>query len=162
MKSEYGCGIGPEIPHSHLLEVLFMMFFAIVWLLDVFIFQFHLPHGILLWDLLRYSGFFCLLVFSIIIIKKSWVVVTPEVYKSGDLVKEGIYGYVRHPMYLGILLIYFSFVILNLSFTLFLAWGIIFLFMNLMATYEEKKLIDLFGEEYKQYKEKVSKWIPLK
>jgi protein-S-isoprenylcysteine O-methyltransferase Ste14 len=29
-----------------------------------------------------------------------------------------------------------------------------------MVNYEEKILEDVFGEEYKDYKRKVSKWIP--
>ncbi|MFO8020418.1 MAG: isoprenylcysteine carboxylmethyltransferase family protein [Promethearchaeia archaeon] len=162
MRSEEGCGIGAEFPHSHLLEILFIVFFASVWGIDVLFLQLYLPLGVLVLDLLRSGISVSLLLISILIIKKSWLVVTPEVYDSQRLLKKGLYNHVRHPMYMGILLIYFSFVVLTLSLTLMLAWLIIFSVFDMMVNYEEEKLVEIFGEEYKEYRKQVSKWIPFK
>lgn len=161
MKSEKGCGIGAEFPHSHLLELLFIGFFASAWLLDMLVFQLYVKHDILLLNVFQITSFLSFLTIAVIIIKKSWLVVKPEVYDSERLIREGVYRYLRHPMYFGILLIYFSFVLLTLSFTLFMAWLIIFLGMNMMANYEEEKLVEIFGKDYENYRDQVSKWFPI-
>ena len=77
-----------------------------------------------------------------------------------SLVTTGIYGYIRHPMYLASLLIMFSFVLLTLSGLSFLFWIISFLLHNIIAAYEEQDLEKLVVKEYTEYKKKVARWIP--
>jgi protein-S-isoprenylcysteine O-methyltransferase Ste14 len=36
----------------------------------------------------------------------------------------------------------------------------LFTFYNRFVTYEEKQLVELFGDEYREYQSRVSKWIP--
>ena len=160
MKSEKGCGIGAEFPHSHIIEVMLIIFFIFSWAIDIYIFKIHINYGIFLIDLLRYIGFISVFIFSLYLIKKSSKVISPAVYNSELLLSDGIYRFIRHPMYLGILMIYLSFVILNLSLIMLFAWIIIFFVMNMMATYEERKLEEIFGQEYLKYKRTVSKWTP--
>lgn len=71
------------------------------------------------------------------------------------LVTRDIYSKIRHPGYLGLILIYFGFAI---------AWGIvwllipvvIFTLLNILtAIREESMLTRKFGEEYKKYMKKV-------
>ena len=76
------------------------------------------------------------------------------------LVTVGMYRYSRNPMYLGL-------VLLNIAATIFFGtWlGIIivatfiFLLNLLQIIPEEEALIDIFGEEYIDYKKKVRRWI---
>jgi protein-S-isoprenylcysteine O-methyltransferase Ste14 len=75
----------------------------------------------------------------------------------------GILGYIRHPMYFGILLIYLAFLAFLFLSTSLLCMGffiIVLITYNKMANYEEKVLEKLFGEEYLEYKQNVSKWFP--
>lgn len=39
-------------------------------------------------------------------------------------------------------------------------WLCIFIFYNYIATYEEKRLEQIFGQDYIDYKKKVPKWLP--
>ena len=160
MKTEKGCGIGAEFPYSHVIEILLIIFFIFSWLIDVYIFKLHISYGIFLIDLFRYIGFVSILIFSMYLLKKSSKVITPKVYNSKLLLSDGIFQFVRHPMYLGIILIYLSFVILNLSLIMLIAWIFIFLILNMMASYEERRLEEIFGQEYLDYQKVVSKWIP--
>ncbi|MBD3254269.1 MAG: hypothetical protein GF383_04210 [Candidatus Lokiarchaeota archaeon] len=162
MKSEKGCGIGPEFPHSHKLEAIFIMLFVVFWLLDMHFFKFHIKYGIFFIDFLRYFGFINVLAISFFLIIKSWKVVSPKVYNSETLLTDGVFSIVRHPMYLGIILVYLSFVVLNLSLIMLMIWLFIFFIFNIMASYEEKRLVEIFGKDYLRYKKMVSRWIPVK
>ena len=76
------------------------------------------------------------------------------------LVTKGMYGYSRNPMYLGLLLltvastIWFGTwlgIIINIVF--------IFLINFLQIIPEEEALLEIFGEEYEEYKKNVRRWI---
>jgi protein-S-isoprenylcysteine O-methyltransferase Ste14 len=77
------------------------------------------------------------------------------------LITTGIYGYVRNPMIIGVMtaLIGESIAILSLKIAI---WKIIFFLLNSLyfVMYEEPNLENRFGEEYKEYKKNVPRWIP--
>jgi protein-S-isoprenylcysteine O-methyltransferase Ste14 len=83
-----------------------------------------------------------------------------KIEKTTRLVTEGIYRYIRHPLY---------------SSLLFLAWGILFksvsmlgfilvilssLFLTLTAKIEEKENYNYFGDQYKSYMKRTKMFIP--
>jgi protein-S-isoprenylcysteine O-methyltransferase Ste14 len=78
----------------------------------------------------------------------------------GVLLKEGIYGKIRHPRYtggtLGLLAMAF-FANYLATYLLILIW---FPFLFLITVLEEKELIDRFGEEYREYQRNVPRFIP--
>jgi protein-S-isoprenylcysteine O-methyltransferase Ste14 len=77
-----------------------------------------------------------------------------------SVIDVGIFAYVRHPLYLGILLIYLGFVLGSFSILSFVSFGLIFFVYNNLAIFEEKDLERMFGEEYLEYKKRVSRWFP--
>ena len=77
------------------------------------------------------------------------------------LIDTGIYGRLRHPMYLGSLMIYVFFILLTLSVLAFLTWVAIFAVYDRLAAYEERILLGDLGEEYAGYMKRVHRWIPL-
>ena len=79
---------------------------------------------------------------------------------SPQVIKKEIYSFVRHPMYLAMILFYTALVLATLSF-LSLALGIfIFIFYNFIAAHEEKLLENKLGQNYVEYKNKVPRWLP--
>ena len=79
---------------------------------------------------------------------------------KGQLVTTGIYGHVRHPQYLGFLLLTFG---MNLEWTTFftiLLWPVIAVLYYRLAKKEEKESEEVFGEEYRKYKRSVPMLIP--
>lgn len=77
------------------------------------------------------------------------------------LVVRGLYRYTRNPMYLGVL-------------TVILGWAVLFQALGLLiygacvgscfhlfvVYYEEPQLRRTFGESYRQYQARVSRWLP--
>ncbi|MGE5812490.1 MAG: methyltransferase family protein [Ignavibacteria bacterium] len=77
------------------------------------------------------------------------------------LVSAGLYGYVRNPMILGVLIVLIGESILFLSVNIFV-WAVIFFLINniYFSLYEEPNLEERFGDEYREYKKNVPRWIP--
>lgn len=77
------------------------------------------------------------------------------------LVVYGMYRYVRNPMILGVLTVLLGEVIAILSWKI-LIWAIVFFFINhiYFLLYEEPDLEKKFGDEYREYKKNVPRWIP--
>ena len=79
---------------------------------------------------------------------------------SSSVVKNGVYKYTRNPMYFGLLIVLIACAMYFGSGYSFL---MILIFIWYMNTYqikpEEEILIQLFGDEYKEYQQKVRRWI---
>ena len=84
-----------------------------------------------------------------------------EVYQGlGELVTTGLYGRMRHPQYLGLILIIIAFLIQwPTLLTLLLAPFLIVRYI-LLAREEEWELEEKFGEDFRRYKESVPGFIP--
>ena len=82
---------------------------------------------------------------------------TPE----PQVVDTGLYSRVRHPMYLGSILGYVGFWVTTLSLLTLIPLFAILLGYNYLATAEEHILAEKFGDEYLEYKKRVSKWVPI-
>jgi len=78
--------------------------------------------------------------------------------KEKKMVATGMHSVVRHPLYLGLIILIWSFpklkfidIIGNAGITLYLIAG---------AFIEERKLLEEFGEEYEKYKKEVPMFLP--
>lgn len=72
----------------------------------------------------------------------------------------GINGIVRHPLYLSLILLLVSWFCFKPEMRIALFTGITILYVPLGIYFEEKKLIDQFGEAYLSYRKKVAMLIP--
>lgn len=77
------------------------------------------------------------------------------------LITGGMYGYVRNPMIMGVLTVLIGQSIAIMSLNILIWTGIFFLINNLFfVVYEEPNLEKKFGDEYREYKKNVPRWIP--
>ena len=82
----------------------------------------------------------------------------PNAEKENALIRKGIYGIVRHPMYLFSLILFWLFpFVTDLILAFFTASTLYFLIGTIP---EEKKLVEIYGEEYERYQEEVPRVIP--
>jgi protein-S-isoprenylcysteine O-methyltransferase Ste14 len=72
----------------------------------------------------------------------------------------GAFRFVRHPLYLGVLLFYLGLTLATASLLSLVVFAAIFIFYNYIAGYEEKLLEARYGEAYKEYKARTGKWVP--
>ncbi len=80
--------------------------------------------------------------------------------EKGKLIITGIYQYVRHPLYLGTILLVMGAFMLFPYIKVLIASLIITGYILIGSKLEELKLIDEFGEDYINYKKKVKGLIP--
>ena len=77
------------------------------------------------------------------------------------LVVEGLYAHVRNPMILGVLIVLLGEAVAAASWRI-LAWALVFFLMNTLyfVVSEEPGLERRFGEEYREYRRNVPRWLP--
>jgi protein-S-isoprenylcysteine O-methyltransferase Ste14 len=80
--------------------------------------------------------------------------------KISGLITTGILTRTRHPMYFGTILAYLGGIIGTLSLITLIPWFLSVILYYKMATYEEQKLEEKYGQAYLDYQKKVPKWIP--
>jgi len=81
--------------------------------------------------------------------------------KTKNLVVSGPYKNTRNPMLFGAFLIYLAFALFINSITSVVIVCAIFVFMlTVVVKMEEKRLLKDFGNQYEEYRKKVSKFIP--
>lgn len=83
----------------------------------------------------------------------------PKPVEEGELVQSGLYGYVRHPIYLSLLLIAFGWALWRRSVLGLLLAALLLLFLDAKARHEERWLREQYPE-YAAYQARVKKLIP--
>jgi protein-S-isoprenylcysteine O-methyltransferase Ste14 len=84
-----------------------------------------------------------------------------QIYKAkGQLVTTGIYARIRHPQYLGFLLITLGLNVQWLTIITLLLWPILAVLYYRLAKTEDKEVEEKFGEEFQKYKRSVPTFIP--
>ncbi|MBS7626400.1 isoprenylcysteine carboxylmethyltransferase family protein [Candidatus Bathyarchaeota archaeon] len=79
---------------------------------------------------------------------------------EGRLVTTGLYAYVRHPQYLGIILGSIAFLVQWPTIPTLLMFPILVFAYYRLARREEKELTEKFGEEYLSYQKRVPMFVP--
>ncbi|KAL3800614.1 hypothetical protein HJC23_006076 [Cyclotella cryptica] len=85
-----------------------------------------------------------------------WPVPIDRESGRGSLVNTGIYSYVRHPMYTGVLLGMVGLSIATDSIVRMILTCALYYVLDRKSEFEEEKLGEVYGEEYEKYKEEVT------
>ena len=80
--------------------------------------------------------------------------------KAQFINKKYLYKYIRHPMYLGIILVYITSTTVYSDIFIANLFSIIF-YIDIGSFFEEKTLVRKFGKEYNIYKIQTKKYLPL-
>jgi protein-S-isoprenylcysteine O-methyltransferase Ste14 len=83
-----------------------------------------------------------------------------EFEKTTELVDQGIFKYIRHPLYSSLLFLTWGIFLKNTSYSLFAVSLISTVFLYLTAILDEKECINFFGDKYREYMKRSKRFIP--
>ena len=80
-----------------------------------------------------------------------------------ELVTHGLFAYVRHPLYATIMMTLPALVIVWLAdLVFFIPWILIVIAAHYIVSFEERSLVEAFGEDYERYRRYVPALLPYK
>jgi len=136
-------------------------------ILLLFYFQFIIPSTILfttgfITNCIAFSLLLLGLIIMIVAIRnydwKSFIGITDE--KNYALVIAGMNRHVRHPLYSGTMLFVMGYFMWQPYFKNLMLMILMWAYLAIGIIYEERKLVKLYGDVYKNYQKKVKKMIP--
>lgn len=83
----------------------------------------------------------------------------PSPLPGAKLIENGVYGFVRHPIYTGIILAFFGYALICDSGYRLLISAALFVLFYYKSVYEENRLIDVFPK-YSEYKTRTGRFFP--
>jgi len=148
-----------EHPFGHPGQLILLGLFLFVWVGD----SFFLRKSTFLTDYVPL--YIRLVILGIALITAAYLFTSGHVVISHErrpagVVSTGAFRYVRHPLYLGIILSYAGAAVSTVSLFSLALLVVIFVFYNYIASYEENLLEVSFGKAYTRYKKKTGKWVP--
>ena len=141
-------------------QLAFALLFGAVWIIDTFFLQATtflnrlVPLGI------RIPLGLVLLILAGYLAGKGLSIVFGEVREEPVVITKSVFGVVRHPIYLAEILAYLGLLLMSLSLAAAAVWTGAIAFLHLISRYEERLLLDRFGEAYESYMRQVPMWLP--
>ena len=83
-----------------------------------------------------------------------------QIHRASGLVSTGLYAYMRHPQYTGLLLFTFGWILHWPSVITLILWPILVAAYVWLARHEERQAVEEFGSSYVEYAEKTKRFIP--
>ena len=85
--------------------------------------------------------------------------IRPDIKENCVLVTDGIYAYVRHPMYLSVLLMMLGVTLIYFTYYELVLYALLFIILLIKLFYEES-LWQCHSREYEAYKKRTKRLIP--
>jgi protein-S-isoprenylcysteine O-methyltransferase Ste14 len=85
--------------------------------------------------------------------------ISPVPKADAQLVEIGVYKFVRHPIYSGILIAGLGTVVQSLDISKVFVWSALFLVLNFKASWEEKLLVKKYST-YTDYMKRTGRFVP--
>lgn len=98
-----------------------------------------------------------LIIGGAIIISSGWNAIHQG---KGKMVTTGLYGYMRHPQYVGFIAIIVGFLVQWPTLVTVIMAPILIVRYILLANKEERKALEEYGDPYRNYMARVPAWIP--
>ena len=152
--------IAGEYRWGDLGQLILAMFFIIGMCLDVFFLKIQAGIFEMMPIYVQLIIAIPLFIIGIYLVRSGLNTVFGEKREKLEVIRSGVFSLVRHPVYLGSILIFFSFVMLSSSIIALSIWIIIVLFYIYISRYEENILMDKLGDDYMKYMHEVPMFIP--
>jgi protein-S-isoprenylcysteine O-methyltransferase Ste14 len=149
-----------EHPSGDAGQIIFALLFLGIWIADSFFLKYTTQLNDIFPALVRKPVGIALLCLSAYCAWSGLRIVFGEVRQTPSVIRKGVFGVVRHPIYLSEVLLYLGLFLLNMS----LAAAAVLLgaaaFLYYLSRYEERLLLKRFGDNYRSYVRDVGMWLP--
>jgi protein-S-isoprenylcysteine O-methyltransferase Ste14 len=148
-----------EAPQADAIQAVLAAVFFTVWAADSFWLHWSTSYSAQVPGMVRTTLFAALTLLGCYLSWRAHRQIFGVVRREAELVDYGVFRVSRHPMYLGIMMIYLGLALSSMSAAALFVLIIVFLFYNHLAAYEERKLIEFFGERYLDYAKRIRRWL---
>jgi len=149
-----------EHPFGDTLQLIMLIIFSIVIMADYFIFQTYDYFGGKIPFIIRLPIGLVLVAFGAWLALRGIQIVFRDLRPEPTMITEGMFSKVRHPIYLGAMLIYLGVLCLTLSFLGAAVFLFVMIVYQWLAKHEEKLMLGIFGDKYRDYIRCVPMWVP--
>ncbi|MFX0087698.1 MAG: methyltransferase family protein [Candidatus Hodarchaeota archaeon] len=158
---EHSDGIGNEHPRSHQIQLFCFVLFLLIWIIDSFLLNLTTQLSKVIPIPFRLFVFIILALIAYRLVDGSHkLVLTGNSNDEPKVVTGDVYAYLRHPMYFAYIITFFALIQLTMSIISLIPLVITFFLLNVIASYEEKELVKILGQEYINYMNRVHRWVP--
>ncbi|MFC1802606.1 methyltransferase family protein [Thermoproteota archaeon] len=147
-----------EAPRADTIQAILALLFFALWGLDSFWLNWTTGYSQYVPDIIQNALFILLVSLGGYLTWKAHKQIFGTKRNEAELVDYGVFLYSRHPMYLGIMIMYLGLAASTMSAAAFILLIGIFFFYNYLAAYEETKLDEFFGDRYRDYMKKTRRW----
>lgn len=140
-------------------QLVLLCLFMAVWVMDSFFLRLSTFLSEYVPLVVRLAVLVLMLIVAFYLYMSGHVVVQDD-DRPGRIISTGAFSYVRHPLYLASILSYAGLSVSTASLLSLSMLAVIVPFYDYIAGYEEKLLVDRFGEDYENYRKRTGKWLP--
>jgi len=149
-----------EHPLGDMGQIVLLLAFLVVWAADSFLFRYSIFFTAHFPLYMRTLSGLTVLCASGWLARGGLKIVFGEKRERPCVIRKGVFGLVRHPIYLSAILFYLGLLLLSLSLAAALIWLAAIAFYYYISRHEEKLLLAAFGREYEEYMRQVPMLIP--
>jgi protein-S-isoprenylcysteine O-methyltransferase Ste14 len=152
--------LAEEHPLGELGQLVLALVFLAIWAADSFLLRWTLMlQAYIPWFVSVPVGA-AIAALAVYLALKAHTIVFGEVRETPAVIDKGVFGLVRHPMYLGSVLFFLALAVATLSLAAMGFLVVVFIFYNHIAAFEENVLIEKYGNAYRDYRRRVGRWFP--
>jgi protein-S-isoprenylcysteine O-methyltransferase Ste14 len=141
-------------------QLVFALLFFVVWVADSFFLRYTVQLNDFIPGLVRKPIGAALLFLAAYCAWSGLSIVFGQVREIPSVIRKGVFGAVRHPIYLSEVLLYLVLFMMNMSLAAFVVWLGASVFLYYLSRHEEKLLLQRFEDDYRSYIRDVGMWIP--
>jgi protein-S-isoprenylcysteine O-methyltransferase Ste14 len=141
-------------------QIVFAFLYFGIWVADSYFLNYTTQLNDIVPSLVRYPIGIVLLGLSIYCAWSGLSIVFNQVRETPSVIRKGIFGVVRHPIYLSEILLYLGLFMMNMSLAAGVVWLGASVFLYYLSRYEERLLMERFGESYRFYMRDVGMFVP--
>jgi len=141
-------------------QLIIAVCFLVVWVLDSFVLKYttylndYIPLAV------QITLGVIILVVAVYMARTGMNIVFNEVRETPGVIRKGLFGVVRHPIYISEMLLYLGLLFIRTSLAAAAIWIIAIGFLHYLSKYEEKLLLERFGDDYRKYMKDVPMYLP--